>query len=52
MVVDNIHLLHVGEGTGNRYNVVFRYLRQRSNGLRICLPALFYMYVFSWFHSV
>jgi hypothetical protein len=27
-------------------------LRQRSNGLKICLPAVFYMYVFSWFHSV
>jgi hypothetical protein len=37
---------------GNRYNVVFKYLRQRSNGLRICLPAVFYIYVFSWFHSV
>jgi hypothetical protein len=22
------------------------------NGLKICLPAVFYMYVFSWFHSV
>ena len=35
---------------GNRYNVVFKYLRQRSNGLRIYLPAVFYM--FSWFHLV
>ena len=32
-------------------NVVFKYLRQRSNGLKICLPAVFYIYVFSWFHS-
>jgi hypothetical protein len=32
--------------------VVFKCLRQRSNGLKICLPAVFYMYVFSWFHSV
>ena len=33
-------------------DVVFKCLRQRSNGLKICLPAVFYMYVFSWFHSV
>ena len=33
-------------------NVVFKCLRQRSNGLKICLSAVFYMYVFSWFHSV
>jgi hypothetical protein len=32
--------------------VVFKCLRQRSNGLRRCLPEVFYMYVFSWFHSV
>ena len=32
---------------GDRYNVVFKYLRQRSNGLKICLPAVFYIYVFS-----
>jgi hypothetical protein len=32
-------------------DVVFKCLRQRSNGLNICLPAVFYMYVFSWFHS-
>jgi hypothetical protein len=37
---------------GDCYNVVFKYLRQRSNGLKICLPAVFYIYVFSWFHSV
>jgi hypothetical protein len=39
---------------GDRYNVVFKYQRQRSNGLKICLPAVFYIpvYVFSWFHSV
>jgi hypothetical protein len=39
---------------GNRYNVVFKYLRQRSNGHKICLPAVFYIlvYVFSWFNSV
>jgi hypothetical protein len=40
----------------DRYNVVvdvvFKFLRQRSNGLKICLSAVFYMYVFSWFHSV
>ena len=30
----------------------FKCLRQRSNGLKICLPAVFYMYVISWFHSV
>jgi hypothetical protein len=29
----------------------FKCLRQRSNGLKICLPAVFYMYVFFWFHS-
>jgi hypothetical protein len=33
-------------------DVVFKCLRQRSNGLKIGLPAVFYMYVFSWFHSV
>jgi hypothetical protein len=33
-------------------DVVFKCLRQRSNGFKICLPAVFYMYVFSWFHSV
>jgi len=33
-------------------NVVFKYPRQRSNGLKICLQAVFYIYVFSWFHSV
>jgi len=33
-------------------DVVFKCLRQRSNGLKICLPAVFYMYVFSWLHSV
>jgi hypothetical protein len=27
-------------------------LRQRSNGLKICMPAVFYMYVLSWFHSL
>jgi len=40
---------------GDRYivvDVVFKCLRQRSNGLKLCLPAVFYMYVFSWFHSV
>jgi hypothetical protein len=26
---------------GDRYNVVFKYLRQRSNELKICLPAVF-----------
>jgi hypothetical protein len=26
-------------------------LRQRSNELNICLPAVLYMYVFPWFHS-
>jgi hypothetical protein len=35
----------------DRYNVVvdviFKCLRQRSNRLKICLPAVFYMYVFS-----
>ena len=25
--------------------VVFKYLRQLSNGLRICLPAVFYIYI-------
>jgi hypothetical protein len=33
----------------DRYNVVvdvvFKCLRQRSNGLKICLPAVFYIYV-------
>ena len=33
-------------------DVVFKCLRQRSNGLKICLPVVFYMYVFYWFHSV
>jgi hypothetical protein len=33
-------------------DVVFKCLRQRSNVLKRCLPAVFYMYVFSWFHSV
>jgi hypothetical protein len=33
-------------------DVGFEYLRQRSNGLKICLPAELYMYVFPWFHSV
>jgi hypothetical protein len=33
-------------------DVVFKCLRQRSNGLKICLPAVIYMYVFPWFHSV
>jgi hypothetical protein len=37
----------------DRYNVVvdvvFKCLRQRFNGLDICLPAVFYMYAFSWF---
>ena len=33
-------------------DVVFKCLRQCSNGLNICLPAVFYMCVFSWFHSV
>ena len=33
-------------------DVVFKCLRQRSNGFKICLPAVFYMYVFSLFHSV
>ena len=33
-------------------DMVFECLRQRSYGLKICLPAVFYMYVFSWFHSV
>jgi hypothetical protein len=28
----------------HRYNVVFKYLRQRSNGLKICLSAVFYIY--------
>ena len=28
---------------GDRYNMVFKYLRQRSNGLEICLPAVFYI---------
>ena len=39
---------------GDHYNVVFKYLRQRSNGLKKCLPAVFYIpvYMFSWFHSV
>ena len=31
-------------------DVVFKCLRQRSNELKICLLAVFYMYVFSWFH--
>ena len=30
---------------GNRYNVVLKYLRQRSNGLRISLPAAVYIFV-------
>jgi hypothetical protein len=30
---------------GDRYNVVFKYLRQRSNGLKICLPAVFMKYI-------
>ena len=30
---------------GDRYNVVFKYLRQRSNELKICLPAVFYIYI-------
>ena len=30
---------------GNRYNVVLKYLRQRSNGPRICLPAVFYIFM-------
>jgi hypothetical protein len=29
-------------------DVVFKCLRQRSNRLEICFPAVFYMYVFSW----
>jgi hypothetical protein len=33
-------------------DVVYKCLRQRSNGLKICLPSVFFMYVFSWFHSV
>jgi hypothetical protein len=33
-------------------DVVFKYPRQRSNVFKICLLAVFYMYVFSWFHSV
>jgi len=47
------------EALGTHYlqvtvTMVFKCLRQRSNGLRICLPAVFYMYmyVFAWFHSV
>jgi hypothetical protein len=31
---------------GDHYNVVFKYLRQRSNGLKICLPAVFYICAF------
>ena len=30
--------------------MVFKYPRQRSSGLRICLPAVFYIYLCSWFH--
>jgi hypothetical protein len=31
---------------------VSKCLRQRSNGQKICLSAVFNMYVFSWFHAV
>ena len=32
-------------------DVVFKCLIQRSNGLEICLPAVFKMYVFSWYNT-
>ena len=49
---ENVRGTRTASLASDRYNVVdvvFKCLRQRSNGLEICLPAVFYMYVFCVF---